>query len=153
MIKIKQQIMNGFVPSYIKTEGNRVIRYDYKAIEGLVLSANYNLGNKDTKTAVITKLRKLNNIELSSEFRNAFAVGLTYETKIADNTLNIDAGFGRSNYQSAMDEKQTNHHQDGYEAAVGYQIDKLKLVSDLAMLEMGQIRLKLIILHQVFNIK
>ncbi|ANF60201.1 hypothetical protein A6046_07400 [[Haemophilus] ducreyi] len=30
----------GFVPSYIKTEGNRVIRYDYKAIEGLVLSAN-----------------------------------------------------------------------------------------------------------------
>ncbi|WP_261786265.1 porin [[Haemophilus] ducreyi] len=100
------------------------------------------MGNKDTKTAVITKPRKLNNIELSSEFRNAFAVGLTYETKIADNTLNIDAGFGRSNYQSAMGEKQMNHHQDGYEAAVGYQIDKLKLVSDFGYARDGADTLK-----------
>ncbi|AAP96241.1 porin [[Haemophilus] ducreyi] len=131
----------GFVPSYIKTEGNRVIRYDYKAIEGLVLSANI-IWVTRILTAVITKPRKLNNIELSSEFRNAFAVGLTYETKIADNTLNIDAGFGRSNYQSAMGEKQMNHHQDGYEAAVGYQIDKLKLVSDFGYARDGADTLK-----------
>ena len=38
----------GFIPKeeYIPTAGTGVVRYDYKGIEGLQLSANYNFGQK-----------------------------------------------------------------------------------------------------------
>ena len=44
----------GFIPKseYIPTAGTGVVRYDYKGIEGLQLSANYNFGQTNDEKAI-----------------------------------------------------------------------------------------------------
>ena len=60
----------GFIPkgAYIPTSGTGVVRYDYKGIEGLQLSANYNVGQRhnDKGRALKTGLK------------NAYGVGALY---------------------------------------------------------------------------
>lgn len=60
----------GFIPKgeYIPTAGTGVVRYDYKGIEGLQLSANYNFGQ--------TNDEKGN--PLKPGIKNAYAVGALY---------------------------------------------------------------------------
>ena len=60
----------GFIPKgdYIPTSGTGVVRYDYKGIEGLQLSANYNFGQKNDEKGKA----------LDPAIKNAFALGALY---------------------------------------------------------------------------
>ena len=108
----------GIVPSYIATDGTGVIRYDYKGIEGLQIGANYNFAEDRDATGEV-KPEKL---------KNAYGVGAVYETTLANGHIfNAEGGYGRAAYATGVNH---NHHQDGYELALGYTIGDFKLVSD-----------------------
>ncbi|WGE91999.1 porin [Actinobacillus genomosp. 1] len=108
----------GIVPSYIATDGTGVVRYDYKGIEGLQIGANYNFAEKRNAAGEV----------LVDELKNAYGVGAVYETALANgHVFNIEGGYGRSTYVTG---ENYNHHQDGYELALGYTIGDFKLVGD-----------------------
>ncbi|CUU51956.1 porin [Actinobacillus pleuropneumoniae] len=108
----------GIVPSYIATSGNQVIRYDYKGIEGLQIGANYNFAEKRNARGEV----------LVNELKNAYGLGAVYETTLANGHIfNAEGGYGRAAYATGVNH---NHHQDGYEFALGYTIGDFKLVSD-----------------------
>ena len=88
--------------AYIPTEGDSVIRYAYKGIEGLVISADYLFANE----------RDANNEVLNSKLENSFQVGAGYE-----NGIIAKFGYGRTNYKSATSQK---HHVDGFLTTLGY---------------------------------
>ncbi|WP_370427266.1 porin [Actinobacillus pleuropneumoniae] len=108
----------GIVPSYIATDGTGVIRYDYKGIEGLQIGANYNFAEKRNARGEV----------LVNELKNAYGLGAVYETTLANGHIfNAEGGYGRAAYATGVNH---NHHQDGYEFALGYTIGDFKLVSD-----------------------
>lgn len=108
----------GIVPSYIATEGNAVVRYDYKGIEGLQVGANYNFAQNTTDKGKA----------LTPAIKNGFGLGAVYETQLGGNTLNVEGGYGRTNYETGVNN--VKHYQDGYEFALGYTLGDLKLVGD-----------------------
>ena len=88
--------------AYIPTEGDSVVRYTYKGIDNLVISADYLFANeRDTNNEVKVKA-----------LQNGFQVGAGYEDGII-----AKFGYGRTNYKSATSQK---HHVDGYLATLGY---------------------------------
>jgi len=78
----------GFIPKseYIPTAGTGVVRYDYKGIEGLQLSANYNFGQ--------TNDEKGN--PLKPGIKNAYAVGALYTVGDLDARL----AYGHTNFET-----------------------------------------------------
>ena len=88
--------------AYIPTEGDSVIRYAYKGIDNLVISADYLFANE----------RDANNEVLSGKLENGFQVGAGYEDGII-----AKFGYGRTNYKSATSQK---HHTDGFLTTLGY---------------------------------
>lgn len=107
----------GIVPSYITTDGNAVVRYDYKGIEGLQLGANYNFAqNVNDKGGA-----------LSPAIKNAFGLGAVYTTQLDGSAFNVEGGYGRTNYETGTAAK---HYQDGYEMALGYTLGNFKLAGD-----------------------
>ena len=88
--------------AYIPTEGDSVIRYAYKGIDNLVISADYLFANE----------RDANNEVLSGKLENGFQVGAGYEDGII-----AKFGYGRTNYKSATSQK---HHVDGFLTTLGY---------------------------------
>ncbi|WGE57834.1 porin [Actinobacillus equuli] len=107
----------GIVPSYIETDGNAVVRYDYKGIEGLQLGANYNFAQEQDAKGD----------KLDSAIKNGFGLGAVYETQLGGNIFNVEGGYGRTNYETGTNFK---HYKDGYEIALGYTLGDLKLVGD-----------------------
>lgn len=88
---------------YIPTEGNSVIRYDYKGIEGLDVGASYQFA--ETRT---------DNYEVKDgTLENAAQVGATYEA----NNVIAKFGYGRTNIKTDTSKK---HHIDGFLASLGY---------------------------------
>lgn len=136
----------GIVPSYIATEGNAVVRYDYKGIEGLQIGANYNFAQSvddkgsslnETKTRYVIEtdpvtkqqqVRSITEITKYGAIKNAYGLGAVYETQVSGNTLNVEGGYGRTNYETGVNN--VKHYQDGYEFALGYTLGDLKLVGD-----------------------
>ena len=87
--------------AYLPTEGDSVVRYAYKGIDNLVISADYLFANQRQNNEVVT-----NTLE------NGFQAGVAYEDGII-----AKFGYGRTNYKSATSQK---HHVDGFLTTLGY---------------------------------
>ncbi len=105
----------GFIPKgkYIPTSGTGVVRYDYKGIEGLQLSANYNFGQ--------TNDEKGN--PLKPGIKNAYAVGALYTA----GDLDARFAYGHTSFETDASYK---HRLDGFLASLGYKFGDFKLTGD-----------------------
>ena len=105
----------GFIPkgAYIPTAGTGVVRYDYKGIEGLQLSANYNFGQ--------TNDEKGN--PLKPGIKNAYAVGALYTVGDLDARL----AYGHTNFETGASYA---HRLDGVLASLGYKFGDFTLTGD-----------------------
>ena len=105
----------GFIPKseYIPTAGTGVVRYDYKGIEGLQLSANYNFGQKNNEK----------NQPLDQRIKNAYAVGALYTVGGLDARL----AYGHTNFETGASYA---HRLDGVLASLGYKFGDFTLTGD-----------------------
>ena len=105
----------GFIPKeeYIPTAGTGVVRYDYKGIEGLQLSANYNFGQKNDEKGKA----------LDPAIKNAFALGALYTA----GDLDARFAYGHTNLETNATYK---HRVDGFLASLGYKFGDFKLTGD-----------------------
>ncbi len=105
----------GFIPKeeYIPKDGTGVVRYDYKGIEGLQLSANYNFGQ--------TNDEKGN--PLKPGIKNAYAVGALYTVGDLDARL----AYGHTNFETGASYA---HRLDGVLASLGYKFGDFTLTGD-----------------------
>lgn len=101
--------------NYVSKEGNSVIRYDYKGIEGLQLGVGYQFAEDRDEDSLEVTNKKVQN---STQF------GALYEK---DGVI-AKLAFGRTNYQAtaAKDKK----HRDGVLASFGYEFNNLTLSLD-----------------------
>ena len=105
----------GFIPKgdYIPTSGTGVVRYDYKGIEGLQLSANYNFGQRyNDKGRALTP-----------GLKNAFGFGALYTA----GDLDARFAYGHTSFESNATYK---HRLDGFLASLGYKFGDFKLTGD-----------------------
>ena len=105
----------GFIPKgkYIPTSGTGVVRYDYKGIEGLQLSANYNFGQKNDEKGKA----------LDPAIKNAYAVGALYTVGDLDARL----AYGHTSFETPASYK---HRLDGVLASLGYKFGDFTLTGD-----------------------
>ncbi|THA00292.1 porin [Rodentibacter pneumotropicus] len=104
---------------YIPTDGNSVIRYDYKGIENLQLGASYQFAdNRDGDNEVV-----------NDSIQHNYQVGAVYNGKWDDKQgIIAKFGYGRTNYK--VENKSNKHHQDGFLASLGYQYNDFVLYVD-----------------------
>lgn len=105
----------GLIPKeeYIPTAGTGVVRYDYKGIEGLQLSANYNFGQKNNEKGK----------PLDPGIKNAYAVGALYT--VGD--LDARFAYGHTSFETDASYK---HRLDGFLASLGYKFGDFTLTGD-----------------------
>ena len=105
----------GLIPKeeYIPTAGTGVIRYDYKGIEGLQLSANYNFGQRNNEKGKLLK----------PGIKNAYAVGALYT--VGD--LDARFAYGHTSFETDASYK---HRLDGFLASLGYKFGDFTLTGD-----------------------
>ena len=111
----------GFIPKedYIPTSGTGVVRYDYKGIEGLQLSANYNFGQRHNDKG--KDLQKLS--DPKPYIKNAFALGALYTA----GDLDARFSYGHTNFETNATYK---HRVDGFLASLGYKFGDFTLTGD-----------------------
>ena len=107
----------GLIPKeeYIPTAGTGVIRYDYKGIEGLQLSANYNFGQKNNEKGKA----------LDPAIKNAFGFGALYTA----GDLDARFAYGHTSFETDASYK---HRLDGFLASLGYKFGDFTLTGDFA---------------------
>ena len=107
----------GFIPKgeYIPTAGTGVVRYDYKGIEGLQLSANYNFGQKNDEKGKL----------LDPAIKNAFGFGALYTA----GDLDARFAYGHTSFETPASYK---HRLDGFLASLGYKFGDFTLTGDFA---------------------
>ena len=105
----------GLIPKgdYISTSNKGVIRYDYKGIEGLQLSANYNFGQRHNDKGRA----------LTPGLKNAFGFGALYTA----GDLDARFAYGHTNLETNASYK---HRVDGFLASLGYKFGDFKLTGD-----------------------
>ena len=105
----------GLIPKeeYIPTAGTGVIRYDYKGIEGLQLSANYNFGQKNNEKGKA----------LDPAIKNAFGFGALYTAGDLDALF----AYGHTSFETDASYK---HRVDGFLASLGYKFGDFTLTGD-----------------------
>ena len=105
----------GFIPkgAYIPTSGTGVVRYDYKGIEGLQLSANYNFGQRHNDKGNLLKVG----------LKNAYGLGALYTA----GDLDARFAYGHTNLETNATYK---HRVDGFLASLGYKFGEFKLTGD-----------------------
>ena len=105
----------GFIPkgAYIPTSGTGVVRYDYKGIEGLQLSANYNFGQRHNDKGNLLKVG----------LKNAYGLGALYTA----GALDARFAYGHTNLETNATYK---HRVDGFLASLGYKFGEFKLTGD-----------------------
>ena len=105
----------GLIPKeeYIPTAGTGVIRYDYKGIEGLQLSANYNFGQKNNEKGKA----------LDPAIKNAFGFGALYTA----GDLDARFAYGHTSFDTDASYK---HRLDGFLASLGYKFGDFTLTGD-----------------------
>ena len=105
----------GFIPKeeYIPTAGTGVVRYDYKGIEGLQLSANYNFGQKNNEKGKA----------LDPAIKNAFGFGALYTA----GDLVARFAYGHTSFETDASYK---HRLDGFLASLGYKFGDFTLTGD-----------------------
>ena len=100
---------------YVTDNGNSIIRYDYKGIEGLQLSASYQFAED----------RDADRLEVvNGKVQNSTQFGALYEK---DGVI-AKLAFGRTNYQATAAENKK--HRDGVLASFGYEFNDLTLSLD-----------------------
>lgn len=106
----------GFIPKgdYIRTSGTGVVRYDYKGIEGLQLSANYNFGQRHNDKGNLLK---------PFGIKNAYGLGALYTA----GDLDARFAYGHTNFETNATYK---HRVDGFLASLGYKFGDFKLTGD-----------------------
>ena len=107
----------GFIPKeeYIPKDGTGVVRYDYKGIEGLQLSANYNFGQKNNEKGKA----------LDPAIKNAFGFGALYTA----GDLDARFAYGHTSFETDASYK---HRLDGFLASLGYKFGDFTLTGDFA---------------------
>ena len=107
----------GLIPKeeYIPTAGTGVVRYDYKGIEGLQLSANYNFGQKNNEKGKA----------LDPAIKNAFGFGALYTA----GDLDARFAYGHTSFETDASYK---HRVDGFLASLGYKFGDFTLTGDFA---------------------
>ena len=105
----------GFIPKgkYIPTSGTGVVRYDYKGIEGLQLSANYNFGQRHNDKGE----------PLKTGLKNAYGLGALYTA----GDLDARFAYGHTNFETNATYK---HRVDGFLASLGYKFGDFTLTGD-----------------------
>ena len=105
----------GFIPkgAYIPTSGTGVVRYDYKGIEGLQLSANYNFGQRHNDKGNLLKVG----------LKNAYGLGALYTA----GDLDARFAYGHTNLETNATYK---HRVDGFLASLGYKFGDFTLTGD-----------------------
>ena len=105
----------GFIPKgdYIRTSGTGVVRYDYKGIEGLQLSANYNFGQRHNDKGAALK----------TGLKNAYGLGALYTA----GDLDVRFAYGHTNLETNATYK---HRVDGFLASLGYKFGDFTLTGD-----------------------
>ena len=105
----------GFIPKgkYIPTSGTGVVRYDYKGIEGLKLSANYNFGQRHDEMGDPLKVG----------IKGGFALGAVYTAGDFDDRF----AYGHTNFETGA---AYSHRLDGFLASLGYKFADFKLTGD-----------------------
>ena len=105
----------GFIPKeeYIPTAGTGVVRYDYKGIEGLQLSANYNFGQRHNDKGNLLKVG----------LKNGFALGALYTAGDLDARL----AYGHTNFETGASYA---HRLDGVLASLGYKFGDFTVTGD-----------------------
>ena len=105
----------GLIPKeeYIPTAGTGVVRYDYKGIEGLQLSANYNFGQKNNEKGK----------SLDPAIKNAFGFGALYTA----GDLDARFAYGHTSFETDASYK---HRLDGFLASLGYKFGDFTLTGD-----------------------
>lgn len=98
--------------AYIPTDGNSVVRYDYKGIEHLQLSTSYSFAEN----------RNVLNEVAVGTVQNNFQVGAVYE-----DGLIAKFGYGRTTYKTVSEQK---HHKDGFLLSLGYDFNAVKAYVD-----------------------
>ena len=98
---------------YVPTSGHSVIRYDYKGIEGVQLSANYNFKQQYNDKGVA----------LSTGIKNAFALGGLFTA----GDLDARFAYGHTNLETGAN---YTHRVDGFLASLGYKFGDFKLTGD-----------------------
>ncbi|VTX71297.1 porin [Haemophilus parainfluenzae] len=104
---------------YIPIAGTGVVRYDYKGIEGLQLSANYNFGQRHNEKG--KDLQKLSDPKPYT--KNAYAVGALYT--VGD--LDARFAYGHTSFETPASYK---HRVDGFLASLGYKFGDFTLTGD-----------------------
>ena len=98
---------------YATTEGTQVVRYDYRGVEGLQVSADYYFNqDHDTKGNA-----------LKTAIKNAYGVGALYNVGAAD----VRVAYGHTNYETGTAQK---HRKDGYLASASYAFGDFTLIGD-----------------------
>ncbi|HGO5854814.1 TPA: porin [Mannheimia haemolytica] len=116
----------GLLADYVPTSSTNAIRYDYTAIDGLTLSANYNFG-QNTKNNGDNFVKEVVNEETGEKelkghnIKNGFAFGAVYE---ANNWI-LQGAYGRTNYKSRNANK---YRADAFDAAIGYNVTDALLI-------------------------
>ena len=110
--------------NYIPNEGNSVIRYDYKGIEGLVLSASYQFADKRDDA---------NEVDFSTTkqalVKNGFQLGAVYDA----NNVIAKFAYGRTNYSEVVDGNDVlaeKYYKDGILTSLGYHFGDLTVSVD-----------------------
>ena len=105
----------GFIPkgAYIPTSGTGVVRYDYKGIEGLQLSANYNFGQRHNDKGNLLKVG----------LKNAYGLGALYTA----GDLDVRFAYGHTNFETNAAHA---HRLDGVLASLGYKFADLTVTGD-----------------------
>lgn len=105
----------GIVPQgdYIPTSGTGVVRYDYKGIEGLQLSANYNFGQRHDDKGK----------PLNPGIKNAFGLGALYTA----GDLDARFAYGHTNVETNA---AYAHRVDGFLASLGYKFGDFTVTGD-----------------------
>ena len=122
----------GLIPKggYIPTSGTGVIRYDYKGIEGLHASANYNFGQKHNdkgnplKTIKDAQGNDTGVADITGNIKNAYGAGVLF----AQDNYDVRFAYGHTNYETGVDNKTTR--KDGYLASASYTLGDFTLIGD-----------------------
>ena len=109
---------------YIPNEGNSVIRYDYKGVEGLLLSASYQFADKhnDHNEVVDSTFDEL-------LVKNGFQLGATYEA----NNVIAKLAYGRTNYSDVVENgvvEGEKVYRDGFLTSLGYNFGQVTVSVD-----------------------
>ena len=99
---------------YVLTSGHSVVRYDYKGIEGVQLSANYNFKQHYSDKGMALK----------QGIKNAFALGALFTA----GDLDARFAYGHTNYETGTKDA---HRLDGVLASFGYTMGDFKVIADL----------------------